>query len=135
MVINYEIVYVLYIPWILRINLFKPTNPKDELVYISSWVRSMVYMVCKKNYMIDRSMTSKFLRSYVCYSMILTSYDLLFHGFAVICLLFHDIDVIRSVIPWFWRHRSVILICLLNLQNNYNHNYAKMFLLFWKSSN
>ena len=23
---------VLYIPWILRINLFKPTNPKDELV-------------------------------------------------------------------------------------------------------
>ena len=24
---------VLYIPWILRINLFKPTNPKDELVY------------------------------------------------------------------------------------------------------
>jgi len=25
-------VYVLYIPWILRINLFKPTNPKDELV-------------------------------------------------------------------------------------------------------
>jgi hypothetical protein len=24
--------YVLYIPWILRINLFKATNPKDELV-------------------------------------------------------------------------------------------------------
>ena len=24
--------YVLYIPWILRINVFKPTNPKDELV-------------------------------------------------------------------------------------------------------
>ena len=24
-------VYVLYIPWILRINLYKPTNPKDEL--------------------------------------------------------------------------------------------------------
>ena len=23
---------VLYIPWILRINLFKPTNPKDEVV-------------------------------------------------------------------------------------------------------
>ena len=23
---------VLYIPWILRINLSKPTNPKDELV-------------------------------------------------------------------------------------------------------
>ena len=21
-----------YIPWILRINLFRPTNPKDELV-------------------------------------------------------------------------------------------------------
>jgi hypothetical protein len=51
--------YVLYIPWILRINLFKPTNPKDELVWISSWVRSMVYMVCNRNYMIDRSMTSK----------------------------------------------------------------------------
>jgi hypothetical protein len=26
---NFE---VLYIPWILRINLFQPTNPKDELV-------------------------------------------------------------------------------------------------------
>jgi hypothetical protein len=23
---------VLYIPWILRVNLFRPTNPKDELV-------------------------------------------------------------------------------------------------------
>jgi len=31
-----KIMYVLYIPWILRINLFKPANPKDELVYISS---------------------------------------------------------------------------------------------------
>jgi len=27
-----DAVQVLYIPWILRINLFKPTNPKDELV-------------------------------------------------------------------------------------------------------
>jgi len=24
--------YVLYIPWILRINLFKATNPKYELI-------------------------------------------------------------------------------------------------------
>ena len=28
---------IIHIPWILRINLFKPTNPKDELAYISSW--------------------------------------------------------------------------------------------------
>jgi hypothetical protein len=27
-----DIGLVLFIPWILRINLFKPTNPKDELV-------------------------------------------------------------------------------------------------------
>jgi hypothetical protein len=27
-----HIIKVLYIPWILRINLFKPTNPKDELL-------------------------------------------------------------------------------------------------------
>ena len=32
---------------------------------------------------------------------------MLFHDFDVIGLLFHDFDVIWSVIPWFWRHRSV----------------------------
>jgi hypothetical protein len=32
---------------------------------------------------------------------------MLFHDFDVIGLLFHDFDVIGSVIPWFWRHRSV----------------------------
>jgi hypothetical protein len=32
---------------------------------------------------------------------------MLFHDFDVIGLLFHDFDVIWSVIPWFWRHRSL----------------------------
>jgi hypothetical protein len=51
---DFDVIGIIYIPWILRINLFKPTNPKDE-----SFVRSMVYMVCNRNYMIDRSKTSK----------------------------------------------------------------------------
>ena len=32
---------------------------------------------------------------------------MLFHDFDVIDLLFHDFDVLESVIPWFWRHKSV----------------------------
>ena len=32
---------------------------------------------------------------------------MLFHDFDVIGLLFHYFDIIGSVIPWFWRHRSV----------------------------
>jgi hypothetical protein len=44
---------------------------------------------------------------------------MLFHDFDVIGLLFHDFDVIRTVIPWFWRHRSVNHVILL--QTIYNH--------------
>ena len=34
-------------------NLFKQTNPKNEFVSISSWVRHMVYMFCNRNEMTD----------------------------------------------------------------------------------
>jgi hypothetical protein len=49
--------YKPYILWILLMNLFKPTHPSDSLVL--NKFMSKIHMVCNRNYMFDRSMTSK----------------------------------------------------------------------------